>query len=109
MSQTETLFDAQRGEYLKTASIDAVEDHADPDWLRSALVAARIVCVNREEFTTDAVWVLIPEAPNEPRAIGAVMRKVKALGWAKPTDRTELSRRPECHRRPVRVWRSLLV
>lgn len=109
--ETAQLFDPSLGEYLKTAAIEAVEDHADPDWLSAALVAARRVCADREFFTTDRVWEALAgvEMPHEPRVMGALMRRVKALGWAVPTDRTRPSAMPQNHARPVRLWKSALV
>lgn len=110
MSADPTLF-SDLGSYLRDVSIDQVEEHADPDWLSSALVAARQVCVDRAEFTTDHIWERLAnvEAPHEPRAIGAVMRRVKKNEWARPTDRTRPSSMPQNHKRPVRIWQSSLV
>lgn len=111
MSVTDPTLFSDLGSYLREVSLDQVESNADPDWLRAALVAARKVCTDHQEFSTDRVWEQLDgiEMPHERRVMGALLRKVKALGWAVPTNRTELSNRPECHRRPVRVWRSLLV
>lgn len=110
MSADPTLF-SDLGSYLRDASIDQVEEHADPDWMSSALVAARQVCTDHAEFTTDHIWERLAnvEAPHEKRAVGAVMRRVKRNGWAIPTDRTRPSARPESHARPVRIWQSALT
>lgn len=88
-------------------AIQQVEAHAPPDWMERAFQAAKHVATIRDEFTTDAIWYLVG-APPEPRAMGAVMRRIQVAGLARPTDRTVESKREECHARPVRVWQSLI-
>lgn len=91
---------------VRDRAIRQVGENAPPDWMAKAYQAVRYIASKREQFTTDAVWYLVGEPP-EPRALGAVMVKVKAKRVAVPTDRTVESKRPECHARPLRVWRSL--
>lgn len=45
---------------------------------------------------------------HEPRALGALMREAARAGDIEATDAWALSERVACHRRPLRVWRSLL-
>jgi hypothetical protein len=45
--------------------------------------------------------------PREPRAIGAMMTNAAKAGVIAPTNRYTPSARPECHRRPVKIWKSL--
>jgi hypothetical protein len=65
----------------------------------------------RPEFTTDDVWEHLFQndlpMPHEPRALGAVMVAAARARIIAPTDRYTPSARPECHRRPVKIWRSL--
>lgn len=106
------MFDATKqieiGEYLKSKSIDRVEiSHGA--WVQKALKAIKWLCEHKSEFTTDHVWqvltkVKVPE-PKEPRAMGAAMRRAQSMGLVVATDRTVKSTRPDCHRRPVTVWR----
>ena len=108
--ETLPLFDIQAGEELKEAAIQRVGENADPMWFIMALGAALECAQTAEEFTTDRVWALLArrevrDTP-EPRAMGAVMRAAAVKGWVYATDRTRSSARAECHRRPVRVWKS---
>ena len=112
MSQQPGLFDpADEGTRRRDAAIDQARDHAPEDWYRLANRAVVEVTRTHGLFTTDDVWAVLDRwdapAPPEPRAMGAVMRDIGRSRVAVPTDRTRLSERPECHRRPLRVWRRL--
>lgn len=104
---------AAAGTVARDAAIDRVEDNADTGWLEGAMIAVREVARRMPEFTTDHVWLSLSRSGGgaisiEPRAMGAVMRAAASDGVVEPVDRWELSQRPACHRRPVRVWRSLI-
>lgn len=77
------------------------------DWMDRALNAARAVAARQATFTTDDVWALVGPPP-EPRAMGAVMKRLAAEDGAHATGGYVVSARAECHGRPVRVWRSVL-
>lgn len=87
---------------------------ADPDWYAAAIAVVRWLATRRHEFTTDAVWFVldrlggIPPTP-EPRAMGHVMATCRRDGMIDRTNITANSTRDECHNRPLRVWRSLIV
>ena len=60
------------------------------------------------QFTTDAVWEAlalldIPE-PAEPRAMGTVMSNLAHANIIFGTRMYENTKRPQAHRRPIRVW-----
>ena len=93
------------------AALEKVESNADPEWKAAALEAVRSCAKNMPEFTTDQVWRILARTDygtHEPRAMGAIMRQAVSLGWVKPTDQYRTSERPECHKRPVKVWYSNL-
>lgn len=99
------LFDAASGEVLRDAAVEQVGRYADPNWL----MAARQAIVDQipgAKFTTDDLWELVG-APREPRAMGAAMTAARKEGLISALDEHKLSVRPECHRRPLRVWRRL--
>ena len=107
--QAETLWEAQR---LTDEAIDRVRVHANDEWMREVRAIVWRLARARGEFTTDAVWAQVDRleaTTHEPRAMGAVMRAAAKAGWVTPTDRVSNSARPECHCRPVRVWRSLVL
>lgn len=105
---------AEKGQLALDAALHQVETNADQTWFNSALEAVRRVSTRLKAFTTDHVWkVLVEEmkagAPREPRALGAVMRRAMVLGYCNGTNTTMKSTRPECHRRPIMVYRSKLA
>jgi hypothetical protein len=63
----------------------------------------------RKQFTTDDVWANV-KGPGlvDPRALGSIMISAAGQGAIKATGRYKPSKRPECHKRPIRVWKSLL-
>jgi len=103
-----TQLDIFAARAARDEALTVVDAGAPADWKAAALDAVRHLARMLPEFTTDDVWVrLRGNAPAEPRALGAVMQHARALGLIEPTDRIRTSARPECHARPVRVWRSL--
>lgn len=86
---------------------------ADPEWMTAAAQAVETVARRLPEFTTDDVWAELSKTTAETpegRAMGAVMRAAQKNRVAVPIkDRYKPSIRPDCHGRPVRVWRSLMV
>jgi hypothetical protein len=103
------LFSAELGAEARDEAVDRVRRHASEDWKLLAHRAAVAVCERMTWFTTDDVLEAMPAGavPHEPRAWGAVMSALSGT-WCEPTDRYELSRLVRCHRRPKRVWRSLV-
>lgn len=111
MNNQPSLFDVPAGIEARDQAIEQVEAHADPTWKLHATAAIRWLARTRPEFTTDDVWqelhVRNHGGPREPRALGALMVAAAKQGLIEPTDRYVPSQRPDCHRRPVKVWRSL--
>lgn len=107
-----------QGDLLRDEALERVEKAAPLEWKDFALRAVWLICVQVGPgggFTTDRVWAVLERglgversAPPEPRAMGAIMMKAKRLRFCEPTDRTKKSVRPDCHGRPVRIWKSLV-
>lgn len=109
MSQP-SLFDVPEGERRKRDGMDRAEEHAVPPWNNDVDLAILRAARRLDLFTTDDVWAELQGLPawtHEPRAMGPAMRRACGFGWCKPTDAFWLSKRPDCHRRPLRVWESL--
>lgn len=105
-----TLFDPEEGTRRRDEAIARAEQHAVVDWNDEVDRAILRVARRRDLFTTDDIWQELLTAPawtHEPRAMGAAMRRAERAGWCSPTADWWLSKRPACHRRPLRVWRSL--
>ena len=98
------------GAEARDRAIARVDAHTDEEWLQAAVDAVKRLCAKRETFSTDDVWLALAHAgvrlDGEPRAMGAVMRRAEAAGYVEPLSAWTLSIRPECHRRPVRLWRA---
>lgn len=105
-----SIFDPDEGDRRKEDGIQRAEDHAVPDWNVEVDGAVLRVARRLELFTSDDVWaelVATTEAStHEPRAMGPAMRRAATAGWCMPTGEFSLSKRPERHRAPLRVWAS---
>lgn len=85
----------------------AVEAHANPDWKDEAERVIDLLAATCQQFTTDDVWQRLGHvSTHEPRALGALMKRAASRGVIRATDGWATSTRPECHGRPIRVWRS---
>ena len=94
---------------ITQAAIDRAEAAANPEWICMAKAILVILAKQRREFTTDEIWRSLQDAnvgTKEPRALGALMRKAeKARLIEKIPGKWIKSTRPECHHRPLQVWR----
>ena len=112
MTDQPSLFDEPLAIALLEEAIERVGANADIHWAVEALNIVGMLSSTRHDFTTDDVWEwmnhLNPDmTTHEPRAMGAVMRRASQMRLCVPTERYTKSMRPECHRRPIRVWQGL--
>lgn len=89
------------GEELRDAALARVEAGA-AGWCATLLSLVAAMPVGAE-FTTDLLWSMAVDVP-ERRAMGAVMKQASRLGLVERVG-FEVSKRPECHARPVARWR----
>lgn len=99
------------------AAVQATADRQVP-WADSAYLAVVMLAVQRPYITSDDVWerldALGKARPDEPRAMGAVMRRAVKEKALATTDRTQQSKRAvtaggkKHHTTPVRVYLSLM-
>lgn len=97
---------SEEGERAREEAIERVRRAAHAHWLTTA--HGIIERIEPGPFTTDRVWHFLDRSgatTHERRAMGAVMRQAELEGLIRPTSEHRLSTRPECHRRPIRVWR----
>ena len=102
------------GEQAKIKAMQQAEAHTYAGWNDTALDAVRLAAQKHFEFVADNVWDYMPQ-PNplhdpqlEPRAMGAVMARANRLKWIEPTGFFKPALRATSHRRPCRIWRSLI-
>lgn len=99
----------QAEEAALDSALATVEDAACDVWKESAWMVLVNLAMRGNEFTTDAVWLMLSEwripPPREPRAMGAMVRRAVRVGLIEGTGRMVKSERVGCHRRPVVVYR----
>jgi hypothetical protein len=101
-----------RGIAAKTEAIERVDRHASEDWKTACASAITEAARRWTRLTSDQVWEVLAERgvtePHEPRAMGPMMVQAVRLGVLKATDDWEPSVIPARHRRPCRVYESLI-
>jgi hypothetical protein len=85
-------------------AVDRCGDNADQVWLDAAEAAVLHVARMRPTWTTDDVWPLL-DGCREPRALGAVLRRLSKQGVIVKTGEWRESVRESRHNAPVTVWR----
>ena len=104
MSEQMGLFNGDVARAARDEAIDRAGAHASQAWMDAAFHAASRIAPGAR-FTTDDLWpALDGHWTHEPRALGAVMQRVAKMGIARATNDHVLSKRPQCHARPLRVW-----
>jgi len=81
---------------------------SDHLWIVYTLQQITTVAKHYPEFTTDMVWPLIRMPTKEPRAMGSAIRMAKDHGIITRTPEFRPSVRATTHKRPLRVWQSLI-
>jgi hypothetical protein len=102
-----TIFNA--AEKQKNDGIEAAYRGADNEWKRAAIECLQKMIRTRELVTSEDVVLELNKRgimTSENRAMGAIMQSFSRAGLIESTGRFTTSRRPECHKSPVRVWRS---
>lgn len=109
-SQTyECLDGATQGIIERDRGMKQAESNALERWKKLAIESIEKLARRQQFFTTDDVWEHLEMSgcsTHENRAMGSMMRKACNEGWILATDNYIPTRRPDAHRRPVRVWES---
>lgn len=95
-------------ELSRDLAIKQADDHADPDWKETAYDVGVEVAHNVSAFTSEDIFDAMPPAASthEPRAMGAVMRRLAKDGVIEATDHYTTSSSKVGHGRPSRIWKS---
>ena len=103
---------AAEGEELRDEGMENVQRGVFPEFIACFEGALRAVAQRRLRFTTDAVRYVMERygcsKPRDWRILGPMMKRAEGWGWIELTNEFHESVRPECHRRPLRVYVSLL-
>lgn len=106
-------FDAEAAEEGKREGMARAEQGSDLDWWHVMLACIKAVAERRPWFIFDAVEKYrIEHYPHhftpENRAHGPLMKEAQRLGYCEPTDEWHESKQRQNHRRPMRMWESLI-
>jgi len=106
------LFDSVNGVRRRDAAMERGEKSAGEAWKEAALHAIRACAHRYDFFTTDQVEEVmerlgVPKT-HDLRALGSLMRRAQSMNICFPTNSIETSKLAKNHRRPKRVWKSLV-
>jgi len=110
-AKLDSFSDPDAGQQRRDDAVAGV-GKSNKEFVMAGIEAARRVAKRMTTFTADDLWMDLylngVQPPVEPRALGAVMTAVEREHIGEPTRDFKLSVRPACHRRPLRVWKSLI-
>ena len=104
-------FNPKKAAKLRDEAIAKGEANAKESWKKAASAAIAQVAMLYDTFTTDEVWMRLgksSDSTHDPRAMGSIMRNAQKQGIIAPTTLWRNSARVSCHKRPSRVWKSLI-
>jgi hypothetical protein len=106
-------YNAIMGEIVKQRdnAIDTVEAHANEDWAENAYITGMRLARHQTTLMSEDIWDAMntTEQTHEPRAMGAVMRRLHRDRVITPTEVFTRSTSPRGHGRPSRIWESLIA
>ena len=96
----------------KIEGMAAAEAGASQEWKDYAMGTILALARKNREFTADEVWAGLAhlgiDGPQEPRAMGPMMRNAAKLGMITKTGYSRVSQQGTNHARPVAIWKSLI-
>ena len=105
-------FNVGRAESAKRRSMDRALDAANEDWAAFMYRAVVNVAKRKEHFCADDLERYRQQhggpSTHENRALGPLMHQARKAMICETTDRWVCSSQTINHRRPMRVWRSLV-
>jgi hypothetical protein len=105
------VLDAARAHRVTEQAVARSTEHAPTDISEQARQAVTAVAQRQDTLTSDDVWSEMGrDVMREwnPSALGGVFRSLARDGVILLTDERRESQRPAHHRKPLRVWRSLI-
>ena len=105
------LFDAAAASEARDEAVERVGRHANGEWRARAGQIIATLARKQPSLTTDDVWREIAgEAveTHDPRAMGSAIQDAVRAGLIQGSATWVPSDRVACHKRPLRVWSSLV-
>lgn len=93
-------------------AIRRIQRASDTDWFLAAEHGVRVVAARKQILSSDDVWEWLRDFDVETkdnRAMGGVMLNAHRDKVIAPLPQWRTSRRPACHSRPIRMWKSLVI
>ena len=92
----------------RDVAIRQVDQNADADWKSVAYATGFQLAQRQQSITSEEIFDAMPSdvGTHEPRAMGAVMRKLSKDGVISPSNEFVRSTSVRGHGRPSRVWKS---
>jgi hypothetical protein len=106
-----TILDPVRARAVTERGIAQADANAAEEWRAALRVALERVARRRPDLTSDDLWVEVGEdgmGKGNPSALGSIFRGAAKDGLIRLTDQRRESQRPAHHRKPLRVWASLV-
>lgn len=106
-SSQASIFDL--AEQNKLEGMTSAYQNANLDWKAAATKYLSYLCRTQAYVTSEDVVLYLKDegiTTHENRAMGGIMTSFANAGIIKATGRFTTSRRPECHKSPVRIWES---
>lgn len=110
---TDQPFDPVAASAAKEEAMERAANHADPHWWQCMLECGYQVALAQPYFISDDLERMRLHrfhnaSTHEHRATGPLMKELQKLGYCLPTQDWVESRQKVNHRRPMRVWFSLI-
>ena len=107
----EPVLDPVRAHAVTEAGVRQSGDRAAEDWKQDMHAAIYVIARRQPLLTSDDLWNEVGAAAvteQNPSALGSVFRTAAKDGLIRLTGDRQESQRPAHHRKPLRVWRSLI-
>jgi hypothetical protein len=99
-------YDLKLSEAARDEGMSRAEAGSGEDWREHAREIVLDVARQKQEFTSDDIWLAGLEEPSEPRALGPVLARLKKEGAIFKTGRFVQTARVSRHATDIAVWGS---
>lgn len=96
----------------RDAAVAQVEENANAEWKEAAYQTGIRIAREQDSLLSEDIWQALSDQgvhTHEPRAMGAIMKRLRRDQIIEATADFVISPSPLGHGRPSRVWKSLVV